>query len=367
MQLGDRVTIIAVTYNSAKHIRPFLESVRAQSYNQCELLIIDNGSKDETLDFLSAEASWATVVPLEENIGYRRANSLGFTMCTSPLILICNDDVVLEPTCVAELVRALQQNPDAAITCPLITLYDEPDVVNTVGNRLAITGFYSARGKGQTAAGFSQASQLASVSGCCFLYRRTVYLEVGGFSDDFDGFPSAWHASYEDVDLSYRVRAAGYSIVFEPAAVLRHRYVQKPMSVGRFGSMVFGRALLVLRNFETRTIIRLTALYAVAEMALFCYAVLKGPKYVLELLRIWKWMIANAAALVRMRNQVQGTRRVPDRDLLPLVDTMFEVGPLGRSNPLVRIGADLIARTSEVYRACVLGGVGPALPSENNF
>ncbi len=367
MQPNNTVTIVSVTFNSAAHIRPFLESIQKQTYAHCELLILENASTDQTAQILEAEAPWAKVVHLPENIGYRRANSLGFTMCTSPLILICNDDVVLEPTCVAELVRALEQNADAAITCPLITLYDEPDVVNTVGNRLAITGFYSARGKGQTAAGFSQASQLASVSGCCFLYRRSVYLEIGGFSDDFDGFPSAWHASYEDVDLSYRVRAAGYSIVFEPAAVLRHRYVQKPMSVGRFGSMVFGRALLVLRNFETRTIIRLTALYAVAEMALFCYAVLKGPKYVLELLRIWMWMIANAAALVRMRNQVQSTRRVPDRDLLPLIDTMFEVGPLGRHNPLVRIGADLIARTSEVYRAWVLGGVGPALPSENSF
>ena len=236
-----------------------------------------------------------------------------------------------------------------------------------MGNRLAITGFYSARGKGETASGFSQPSQLASVSGCCFLYRRSVYLEVGGFSDDFDGFASAWHASYEDVDLSYRVRAAGYTIVFEPSAVLRHRYVQKPMSVGRFGSMVFGRALLVLRNFEARTIIRLTALYAFAEIALFCYATLKGPKYVLELFRIWTWMIANAAALVGMRKQVQATRRLPDADLLPLMDTMFEVGPLGRSNPVVRIGADLIARTSRVYRTWVLGGIGPGLPSENSL
>ena len=122
------------------------------------------------------------------------------------------------------------------------------------------------------------------------------------------------------------------------------------MSVGRFGSMVFGRALLVLRNFETRTIIRLTALYAVAEMALFCYAVLKGPKYVLELLRIWKWMIANAAALVRMRNQVQGTRRVPDRDLLPLVDTMFEVGPLGRESAGSNWG-----RSHRTHLRCVSG------------
>jgi len=367
LQFSDVVTIVAVTYNSAAHIRSFLESVQKQTYAHCQLLIIENASTDQTARILETDASWAKVVHLPENIGYRRANSLGFTLCTSPLILICNDDVVLEPNCVAELVRAMQANPEAAITCPLITLYDEPGIVNTVGNRLAITGFYSARGKGQTASGFSQPSQLASVSGCCFLYRRSVYLELGGFSDDFDGFASAWHASYEDVDLSYRIRAAGCSILFEPAAVLRHRYVQKPMSVGRFGSMVFGRALLVLRNFEARTIIRLMALYVVAEIALFCYAALKGPKYVLELLRIWIWIIANAAALVSMRKQVQATRRIHDRDLMPLVDTMFEIGPLGRSNPLVRAGAKLIARTSQAYREFVLGGVGPGLPTENSL
>ena len=367
MQPNDTVTIVAVTYNSAAHIRPFLESVQAQTYAHCELLILDNASTDETARILETEAPWAKVVHLPENIGYRRANSLGFRICTSALILICNDDVVLEPTCVAELVRAMEQNPEAAIICPLITLYDQPDVVNTVGNRLAITGFYSARGKGQAAVGFSQPSQLASVSGCCFLYRRNVYLEVGGFSGDFDGFASAWHASYEDVDLSYRVRAAGYDILFEPSAMLRHRYVQKPMSVGRFGSMVFGRALLVLRNFEVRTIVRLAALYTIAEVTLFCYAALKGPRYVLELLRVWKWTVVNATAIARMRKQVQATRCRPDRDLLPLLDTMFEIGPLGRSNPLVRTGAKLIAQTSQTYRECVLGGVGPAFPSKNTF
>lgn len=367
MQAGDTVTIVSVTYNSAAHIGPFLESVQAQTYPNCELLILENASTDETPRILEIEAHWARIVHLPENIGYRRANSLGFRMCTSPLILICNDDVVLEPTCVAELVRAMVQNPKAAMTCPLITLFDQPNVVNTVGNRLAITGFYSARGKGQDAAEFSQSSQLASVSGCCFLYRRSVYLEVGGFSDDFDGFASAWHASYEDVDLSYRVRAAGYSILFEPSAVLQHKYVQKPMTAGRFGSMVFGRALLVLRNFQIRTIVRLAALYVVAEIALFCYAVLKGPRYVFELLQIWTWTIANAIAIVKMRKQIQVARRLPDRELLPLLDTMFEIGPLGRSNPVIRTGARLIARTSRAYRECVLGGAAPALPGDSSI
>src|SRR5437660_567500 len=125
MQPDAIVTIVAVTYNSAAHIRPFLQSVRAQTYAHCQLLILENALVDETANILEAESSWANVVGLPENIGYRRANSLGFKMCTSPLILICNDDVVLEPTCVAELVRAMEANPEAAITCPLITLYDE--------------------------------------------------------------------------------------------------------------------------------------------------------------------------------------------------------------------------------------------------
>ena len=118
MSRNEIVTIVAVTYNSAAHIRSFLESVQKQTYAHCELLIIENASTDQTARILETDASWARVVQLPENIGYRRANALGFTMCTSPLILICNDDVVLEPTCVAELVRALEQNPDAAITCP---------------------------------------------------------------------------------------------------------------------------------------------------------------------------------------------------------------------------------------------------------
>ena len=149
MQPNDTVTIVSVTYNSAAHIRPFLESVQKQTYPHCELLILENASSDHTAQILETEAPWAKVVHLPETLAtvgqLARIHDVH-----EPADFDLNDDVVLEPTCVAELVRALQQNPDAAITCPLITLYDEPDVVNTVGNRLAITGFYSARGKGQT-------------------------------------------------------------------------------------------------------------------------------------------------------------------------------------------------------------------------
>ncbi len=361
MQYGDAVTIVAVTYNSAKHIQPFLESVDAQTYKGCELLIIENASIDNTREIVRAEAPWAKLIELPENLGYRRANSLGFTLCTTPLILVCNDDVVLEPDCVSKLVGCMAENPSAAMTCPLITLYDEPEVVNTVGNRLAITGFYSARGKGRRAVEFAEASQLASVSGCCFLYRRDVYLELGGFSEDFDGFGSAWHASYEDVDLSFRVRAAGYKILFEPSAVLRHRYVQKPMAAGRFSAMLFGRAMLVLRNFELRTILRLALLYVISEFALLCYALLKGPAFVKELVRIWIWIPGHASAIIKMRQGVQAKRHVPDRDLLYLLDTMFEVGPVDR-NPLVQRGAKLVEWTSRVYRELMLGSHPPQLP-----
>jgi len=359
LPFGDAVTIIAVTYNSSRHLRPFLESVRSQTYPNCELLIVDNASTDNTIEILQSEARWARLIPQRENLGYRRANSLGFERCSTPLMLICNDDVILEPDCVAELVRSMTEKPKAAMICPLITLYDQPQTVNTVGNRLSITGFYSARGKGRIAAEFSESSQLISVSGCCFLYRRDVYLELGGFSADFDGFPSAWHASYEDVDLSYRARCAGYEILFQPSAVLRHRYIQKPMRPTRFSSMMFGRALLVLRNFEISTILRLAPLFAFCEIALLGYALLKGPLFLAEMLRLWIWLTTHPRRLIRMRRSVQSKRRVRDRELLPLLDAMFEVAPQVDRNPLTQRGAAVIDWICRTYQALIL----PASPS----
>jgi GT2 family glycosyltransferase len=281
---------------------------------------------------------------------------MGLELCSTPLILICNDDVVLDENCVAELVRCMAENPSAAMTCPLITLFSNPETVNTVGNRLAITGFYSARGKGRSAAEFRDASELASVSGCCFLYRRDIYNEVGGFSNDFDNFGPAWHASYEDVDLSCRVRAAGYKILYRPTAILQHRYVQKAMNPERFASMVFGRAMLVLRNFEIRTMVRLTPLFAISDMALLCYACVKGPRFLNELLRTWIWIPAHAVAILKMRQRIQSKRRVRDKAMLPLLDEMVEVTPAADRHCLVQWGAQVIQWMSHMYRQFAFSG-----------
>jgi GT2 family glycosyltransferase len=348
------VSVVIVTYNSARHLSDLLESLARQTHRSLELIFVDSGSKDDTVERLRREAPSARIIASGENLGYRRGTNRGAELASGEYILVLNDDVELDRRCIELLVETMQ-DPRVGIATPLITYHQQRDRVNAAGNRLSISGFYSARGKGQDVSAFRDTTRIAAVSGCCFLYRRDVYRRMGAFSRDFDLYPAAWHASYEDVDLSWRIRMAGYEVILAPQALVHHKYVQKPLSAARFESMVFGRALLLLRGFEGRSLLRLSPYLLLVEIALLTYASVRGPGYLGPLVRVWKWLLMHRGELQEMRRTAQRFRRRPDAELMPYLDAMVEVTPSLKTSAFVSAGCRWLAAVSMWYRTSLLG------------
>jgi lipopolysaccharide/colanic/teichoic acid biosynthesis glycosyltransferase/GT2 family glycosyltransferase len=348
------VTVVVVTYNSEQHIVELLHSLRAQTYPGCiDAILVDNASTDDTVALARREFAGVTVIPLPANVGYRRGNMLGMDAAVGDYILVCNDDIVLDPGCISALGDCLSSNPRAGIASPLILQSGETRV-NTAGNRLAISGFYSARGKGANPRTFSNPARLASVSGCCFLYRRSLFQTLGGFSDDFELHPAAWHASYEDVDLSWRVRAAGYEIDHVPTSIVHHKYRQKQsLSEERFESMLFGRMLLIARQFQLSTIAVLSPYLATVEMSLIAYAVLRGGSFFRGYIRTWTCLLQNLPRLIEMRARQQRFRTIRDTEMFRLLDAVVEITPVLRRNPIYAAGYRFLALLSMFYWAAL--------------
>lgn len=199
------LTAIVVAYDSA-HALP--ACLGALARDGVRAIVVDNASEDGSAE--TAEALGAKVIRNARNEGYGRGNTIGIRAADSALVLVTNPDVVLDPGAAAALVDAAGRYPDAGMLAPRII---EPDGRFFYQPRSLLAPYLRNEAgirrlpEGEACAPF--------LSGACFLMRREVFLEVGGFDPEIFLF-------YEDDDLCRRVADAGRSLVHVHGAVARH-------------------------------------------------------------------------------------------------------------------------------------------------
>ncbi|WP_230534550.1 glycosyltransferase family 2 protein [Microvirga roseola] len=204
MRTGD-VTAIVVTFDSAHALPECLGALKAEGVS---ILVVDNASSDNTVAV--AEGQGAQVVRNARNEGYGRANNIGARAAKTEFLLVVNPDCVVEQGAVAALVEAARRYPDAGMLAPKIV---EPSGRVFFQPRSLLSPYlHNPQGKlvlpeGEACAPF--------VSGACFLIRRELFLDLGGFDQNIFLF-------YEDDDLCRRVADSRHALIYVPQAVVRH-------------------------------------------------------------------------------------------------------------------------------------------------
>jgi N-acetylglucosaminyl-diphospho-decaprenol L-rhamnosyltransferase len=199
------LTALVVTHDSAEALP---ECLAALAESGAPTLVVDNASEDDSAGV--AERLGARVIRNRLNEGFGRANNIGARTVESPLVLICNPDVRVEPGAVAELLAASQRYPDAGFFAPRII---EPSGRVFFQPRSLIAP-YLTNPSGPLVLPEGDAC-VPFASGACFLIRRDLFLRLGGFDERIFLF-------YEDDDLCRRVADSGAALIYVPAAVVRH-------------------------------------------------------------------------------------------------------------------------------------------------
>lgn len=317
------VSIIIVTWNSVEDIEEMLDSVRGQTYENYEVVLVDSASADHTVSLVREKYTSVRIIESKENIGYRRGNRLGMEEAKGDLIMVCNDDVKLMPNCVYELVKTLEQDPSLGLSTPVIMNYFSPELISAAGNTLhytGMTGHSLARDHVQEYASEIDPN-LSAVSGCCFMIRKEAMNALGGFSDDFDALDTGWHAASEDADLSLRARLQGYGVGLAANSIMYHKHDgNRPVTPNLFASAEYARYLLVFRNFETRTLILMIPPMLVLELMSLVFSAMKGKKWLGSKITVYSWLFRNMKMLREMRSRVQKNRTVRDGDIFPVLN-----------------------------------------------
>jgi GT2 family glycosyltransferase len=340
------ISVVIPAHQALAHYRDCLSSLFAQTFRDFEVIWIDSASTDGSLQRVREEFPDVRIIALESNAGYRGGTNAGCAEARGDLILVANQDVRFDERFLAALDDAARRHAEASIFAPKVLLFDDPAQINEAGNTLHFSGLYGSRGLGAPASSYAEETPLATMSGCCFLIRRSAWEEAGGFSRDLELFVSGWHASYEDADLAWRVRLAGHAIAYIPSAMMFHKFERKPLSAARFRSYVWGRWMTLARNYRVSTLVIIAPVLLLIELGMLAFALRQG--FASTQFKIAFWMLRHGRLILGRRRAVQATRRVTDavilREMAATIDVSHRVR--GFAARLAVLGFDLVSRVN---------------------
>jgi N-acetylglucosaminyl-diphospho-decaprenol L-rhamnosyltransferase len=266
-----RVAVIVVNYNSGPHLARCLAALAAQRFRDFTVVVVDNGSADESLGALeSLPPGWRSV-RLTYNAGFAAANNRALGLVESPWIAMLNPDAFAEPDWLDQMMLGVARYPDAAAFGSLQIDEARPDRLDGDGDAYHGFGVYWRGGFGQPIARQGGEGEVFSVCAAAALYNREILLELGGFDEDFFCYG-------EDVDLGFRLRLAGYRSVQLANAVVRH--VGGGSGGGRNGFALFhghrNRLWLLAKNMPASVLWPLLPVYVVMSLALLLRATILG-------------------------------------------------------------------------------------------
>lgn len=214
------ISVIVVNLNGERYLNDCLSSLSAQTFRNFEVILVDNGSTDGSLDLIRKEFSWVKTIALDENTGFARGNNIGFETSSSPYLATLNNDTIADRGWLQALYEAAEADPRIGMVASKILLGREGREIDSVGLLIYPDGMTRQRGRGVPDEGqYDGMKEVLLPSACAALYRRPMLEETGYFDEDFISY-------CEDSDLGLRARLAGWNAVLAPEAIVRHLYSQ---------------------------------------------------------------------------------------------------------------------------------------------
>ena len=198
------VSIIIPAYNAAQHLNRCLEAIRASSYSSYEIILVDDGSTDNSIDI--ARKKGAMVFQLPHQSGPATARNFGAKKAKGDILFFVDADVLIKPETVARVVTDFQQNPDIAA---VFGSYDDsPAESNFLSQYKNLFHHFVHQ---------QASSEAMTFWAGCGAIRRELFQEIGGFDQERYRRPEI-----EDIELGYRMRRVGYRILLDKELQVKH-------------------------------------------------------------------------------------------------------------------------------------------------
>ncbi|MCH7492997.1 glycosyltransferase family 2 protein [Patescibacteria group bacterium] len=218
--------VIILNWNGREHLDLCLRSVYQQTYSKYQVVFVDNGSSDKSVDFVEAKFSSATIIRNRKNYGFAEGNNIGIRQALHnqdiKYIVTLNNDTEVHPDWLKYLMETAANDEKIGAVSSKMLFFDQRNVIDSAGDFLmsgslkTVTRGYREEDIGQ----YNKTEECFSARAGAALYRRQMLEEIV-LDDEY--FDSHFFAYVEDTDLSIRARLAGWKIVYEPKAIVYHK------------------------------------------------------------------------------------------------------------------------------------------------
>ena len=214
--MADRFSVVIPNWNGKRFLAACLNSLRYQTVDDIEVILVDNASADGSQDFVRAEYPEVRLIELEANRGFTGACNIGMDAATGAYIALLNNDTEVAHDWAEQVTKAFEAHPQAGIIASKMLLFDQRDRLHTAGDFFTTDGRAGNRGAWEWDRGqYDEGEYVFSACGGSAVYRRSMLSDIGTLDDDF-------FFLLEDVDLAWRAQLAGYQVWYEPSAVVYH-------------------------------------------------------------------------------------------------------------------------------------------------
>jgi GT2 family glycosyltransferase len=237
MESHPRVVVAILNYNGFEHTEECLQSLAKSTYQPLSITVIDNASTDDSVKKLKNILGKDELIELPVNGGYSYGNNVAIERAFvngAQYVFIINNDIVMDPNCIEDLVLAASKNESIGIIGPKVLVYSEPDTIDNAG---IIGSIPKARhawiGMGEKDTGqYEKLIDILYQDGCALMVSKECYEKIGGFDE--------WLWTYsEESDLCMRAWLAGFRVCclqkarvwHKGAATLGRNSQRKPLAV----------------------------------------------------------------------------------------------------------------------------------------
>ena len=316
-----KVTAIIVNWNDKDVIVECIQSLLDQNRNKIDIIISDNGSKDDSVEFIRKRFPSIKIIENGENLGFGSAINRGLGLAKGDYLLFLNSDLKLHSKCVGELAKVLENDSNVGGTIPKILHIDQQNIINSLGVLINYTGIAYPNLLGQKDPGYQEPFE--SACGGIFMLRREVYETVGGFDEDLFLY-------HEDHDLSWRIRLAGWNLKVVPKAIMHHHY-KFNKGILKYYSSEKNRLHILLKNMEVKTLALISPALIIVEFSQWFHAAIN--KWFLLKMKSYFEILILLPSILTKRKKLKLLRKVSDKEITRVYKGTLAIS--GTNNPLL--------------------------------
>jgi len=297
-------SVIIPNWNGRDLLKTCLSSLKRQTYQDFEIIVVDNGSSDDSIQFIESFYPEVRICKLQYNNGFCVAVNCGIKSAQGKYVALLNNDTEADPAWLGELVKALNENNDVGFCASKMMNFFNRNLIDNAGDMLCYYGHTVGRNEVDTGQ-YDQLRYLFSACAGAAIYRSEMFEKVGLFDEDF-------FAYYEDIDLGMRAQLMGYKCLFVPTAVVYHmiQATSSHIPAKRFIWMQRNIICVHLKNMPVKLLGQITpTFFLLHTYSSFLYFI--KTKDIKTIMKLYYSIIKILPSTIRKRSDIQKKITVP--------------------------------------------------------